>query len=380
MNTTKYNFLSFFYFNIIFFISSICLCFIIDPFCIFHKPIFKNHKFFANEVFMDLGQIETFLAKTNNYDSILIGTSHTENYFANDITQALDSVGTLKLCLSGGYPIELETIMQKAIDTGKVKNVVYGFEIYGFSEPQNTPHNQRVFPYNIYKNKYLSLFNIQTIKISIKLLLEHIYPRLRLHFSWTSYKNLNTLYYYWHENSIKKMHEDFICDENLLKLKENLPNNEDYFINCNYKDVSAINTHLLPILKNNPNINFHIQIIPYSWGWFSNFEKINKAFCLQKYLVKQCQHLSNVKIYGFHNCAFVNNLANYYNESHYQPDINRYMLYAIKHDLHRLTEENINKYEQQMLKNLKSFKIKENYAHMDSLEELIQQNSSKAKL
>ena len=153
MTTAKRNLLSFLYLNIIFYVSTLALCLIVDPFCIFHKPIFKNHRFFANEVFMNLGQIETFLTKTNDYDSILIGTSHTENFYANDITQAFGSVGTLKLCLSGGYPIELETITQKAIDTGKVKNVVYGFEIYGFSEPKNTPHQQRVFPYNVYKNK-----------------------------------------------------------------------------------------------------------------------------------------------------------------------------------------------------------------------------------
>ena len=99
MSAAKRNLLSFFYLNIIFYASILALCLIVDPFCIFHKPIFKKHKFFGNEVFMNLGQIETFLAKTKNYDSILIGTSHTENFYANDITQALDSIGTLKLLL-----------------------------------------------------------------------------------------------------------------------------------------------------------------------------------------------------------------------------------------------------------------------------------------
>jgi len=380
MTTAKRNLLSFLYLNIIFYVSTLVLCHIVDPFCIFHKPIFKNHRFFANEVFMNLGQIETFLAKTNDYDSILIGTSHTENFYANDITQALGSAGTLKLCLSGGYPIELETITQKAIDTGKVKNVVYGFEIYGFSAPKNTPHSQRVFPYNVYKNKYLSLLNIQIIRNSIKLLIFYLYSGLNLHFSWSSYPNLNELYYYWHEDYIQKAHKGFINNKNLLNLEKSLPDNKNYFIDFDYEDFSAINTHLLPILKNNPNINFHLPIIPYSWTWFDNFEKLNKAFCLQNYLVQQCQSLPNVKIYGFHNCTFVNNLANYYNASHYQPDVNRYMLYAIKHNLHRITAENIEKYKQQMLENLSNFKIQESYPQMDSLEDLIQQNASRAKL
>ena len=107
---------------------------------------------------------------------------------------------------------------------------------------------------------------------------------------------------------------------------------------------------------------------------------INESFPNATKVFEQIITLPNVKIYGFYNCTFVNNLANYYNSSHYQPDVNRYMLYAIKHDLHRITVENIEKYEQQMLKNLRNFKIQENYPHMDSLEDLIQQNTSRSKL
>ncbi len=53
------------------------------------------------------------------------------------------------------------------------------------------------------------------------------------------------------------------------------------------------------------------------------------------------------------------------------------MLYSIKHDLHRLTPENIDLYEQRMLENLKKFEIKESYSHMDSLEDLIRQEATK---
>ena len=71
----------------------------------------------------------------------------------------------------------------------------------------------------------------------------------------------------------------------------------------------------------------------------------------------------NVHIYGSHDCKFPHNLANYYNESHYQPDVNRYMMFSIKNNLHILTPENIDLYEQQMLENLKNFEIKESYFH-----------------
>ena len=45
------------------------------------------------------------------------------------------------------------------------------------------------------------------------------------------------------------------------------------------------------------------------------------------------------------------------------------------HFLKMVTAENIDGYEQRMLENLKTFEIKEHYPHMDSLEDLIQQNA-----
>ena len=299
---------------------------------------------------MDLGMIETFLKKTNDYDTILVGTSHTENYLANEITDALNSKGTLKLCLSGGYPVELETIIRKAISSKKIKDIVYGFECYGFSVPANTPHQDRVFPYSLYKNPILFLFDRTSLKNSIK------YLRIQ---KFKYYDDLNKLYYYWDEDNIQSMHKNFVSKENLSDVRRHFPNYKNFVNKKNFNDFSAIDLHLLPLMRENPNINFYIQIIPYSWVWFDSTDKFEKFLSIIDYLVKNSAKFPNVKIYGFHDLKFVGNLRNYYNSSHYQPDVNRYMLYCIKNDLHRLTVDNLEEYEMNMLKNLQSFEIKE---------------------
>ena len=147
-------------------------------------------------MFIDLGEIDTFLKKTNDYDTILIGTSLTENYHANDITKALNSKGTLKLCLSGGYPIELQAITERALPSKKIKNIVWGFDLFTFCEPANTPHQQRIFPYKLYQKnyyKYLLSFDWAFIRQSFKclvLFLQNYNSKFKF------YENLNLLYYY----------------------------------------------------------------------------------------------------------------------------------------------------------------------------------------
>lgn len=346
------------------------LCFIVDPFCIFHKPWFRQAKFFGVEVLMNLGQIESYLKNSVDFDTILVGTSHTENTLGDDVTQAVHGKGSLKLCLSGGRPIELECMIRTALPSKSLKNIVYGFEIYSFRGPANTPHPQREFPYELYRNKLRILFNKQNLKYS-----------LGLSFTKHLYYDLNRLYYYWDWLEIQDMYKKYISEGAVEEYRKCASCFKDYKINRNFNDFSAIETHLLPLIRENPDINFYIPIIPYSWLWFTTPKHLDDAFALQRYLVEKCSAFKNVKIYGFHDTKIVNNIKNYYNFSHYQPDINRYMMHCIEHDLHRLTPENIDAYEQAMLKNLKEFEIDfHKFDRMDTLEDLIEMDKSRENL
>jgi hypothetical protein len=171
------------------------------------------------------------------------------------------------------------------------------------------------------------------------------------------------------------MHRRFVALDALTKCYRydtfQCPNGDEIF--------SAIDTHLIPIIEAHPEIQFHILIIPYSWIYFvsQNSEKTEKAILYQRYLCKQASRFKNTRLYAFHTCQFPNNLANYYHETHYHPDINRYMLYAIQNNRHRLTMENLEQYEQAMIENLKAFEIKDAYPHRDSLEDIIRQEEAK---
>ena len=337
-NTFKKNLLFFVFGVFSLYIGSLALIYVIDPFYIFDSKFFKKDVFLTHGAFLDRGLIESFLDKKDDYDTLLLGSSHFMNTTNRDIEDALKAKGCLRLCLWGASVPELECIARKAISTGKVKNIIWGFEVFNYFEP-----SPRVFPYDIYKNKINSLFYIDHLFGAFSMIAE----KMNLSFV---FKLLNPNY-----------------TINIYKSIEIKP----------FEDCSFIRDHLIPIVRENPNVNFHILIAPNSWIFYKTNDRLDAVFSWQKYLIQHCQDLSNLKIYGFHDCAFVNNLANYFDQSHYRSEVNRYMMFSIKNNLHRLTPENIDLYEQRMLENLKNFEIKEDYSHSDSLEDLIHQEATR---
>ena len=375
-NTFKKNLLFFVFGVFSLYIGSLALIYIVDPFYIFGSKFFKKDIFLSHGAFLDRGLIESFLAKKDDYDTLLLGSSHFMNTTNKDILEALNAKGCLRLCLWGASVPELECIAKKAISTGKVKNIIWGFEVFNYFEP-----SQRVFPYDIYKNKINSLFYIDHLfgtfsMIAEKMNLPFIFKLLNPNYTINIYKNIEDIFYYDDLPYIQRMFSRWTQPQSLAQLQGKYSFMKKYEIKP-FEDCSFIRDHLIPIAKENPNVNFHILIAPNSWVFYKTNARLDAVFSWQKYLVQQCQDLPNVKVYGFHDCAFVNNLANYFDRSHYHPDVNRYMMFSIKNNLHRLTPENIDLYEQRMLENLKSFEIKENYPHMDSLEDLIRQEATK---
>lgn len=53
------------------------------------------------------------------------------------------------------------------------------------------------------------------------------------------------------------------------------------------------------------------------------------------------------------------------------PDINRYMLYAIEKNHHRISLQNLDAYEKAMIDNLKKFEVQDSYPKKDTLTDLI---------
>ncbi len=368
-------------FSVFVLISVTLLNFTVDPFYLFHKPIWKRLIFIRNHVFTNLGQIETFLKKTNDYDTVLIGACYTENFIGEEISEVLNSKGTLKLSLKSAYSCELETIARTALESHKVKKVLWGFDIHTFSQPAHTPCDSRVFPHHLYQKqfeKYFLAFNIQILKESLSAIVYRLSNKK--FFSASFDNNLSDLYYYNADDLqlTQKLYNNFHTLGSLNYIRKRQEAFKDFKYQPSTKAFSAIDEHFIKLVKECPDVEFYVLIVPYSYAYFIELDEqtFNDNLACQRYLIEKCAQYSNVKFYAFHTCEFPQNLGNYFDVTHYHPDINRYMLYTIQKDLHRLSLTNLDAYEKAMLENLYTFEVKDAYPQKDTLADVIQQEAN----
>lgn len=98
--------------------------YLVDPLQFYHKP-FGYRPFFSSEQrYQNPG-----LALHYDYDTIIVGTSMTENFLPSEVGRALGG-HALKLSIRGSTADEQYKIAKLAIDTGKVKQVLWGLDYF----------------------------------------------------------------------------------------------------------------------------------------------------------------------------------------------------------------------------------------------------------
>ena len=147
--------------------------YIVDPFQFFRKPtIFKP--IFAKETYLNAGLIKNY-----DFDSIVIGSSMTENFILDEVKQYMGFDKPIKLSLGGGNMIEYNTFLNNAINKKDIKNILLGFDIFALdSAPSRLPlylYDQN----NINDLKYILNFDLdfsdQLILIVYNFLKECLY-------------------------------------------------------------------------------------------------------------------------------------------------------------------------------------------------------------
>ena len=106
----------------------IALVVIVDPFEIYHRALFYNPPY-ASETQMYSG---AGVAKSYTYDSIIIGSSMTENCRPSIYDDALGG-RFVKLSMNAGQSLDHAKMMEIAFRTHDVRRVVYGMDFFSFS-------------------------------------------------------------------------------------------------------------------------------------------------------------------------------------------------------------------------------------------------------
>ncbi|MGX8716843.1 MAG: hypothetical protein ACSW8C_02540 [bacterium] len=302
---------------------------------------------------MNIGIVNTILPNNPEIDTFIGISSHFQDIPLVPSDKAVNGY------VSSGSYLDFEWLFDKLLSIDSVKHIVYSLELF-WVEPR-------------FQKAFLNTENVllRSINWSFKTILSYLGVKKhegKNHILGWSYR--------WGEPSFQKAQRNFWKEAKEIKLFQNF---EEQKISEEQKATfgEIIDKHILPHVLKAKNKTFHFVIPPYSFIRFLETELTLQYVYLQRLLVEKLSNVENVKIYGFYDCDFVQNLANYYDSHHAQPDIVRFYFYCTKRNWHRLTLDNYDNYEKKMLNALKTFKVKDFYPPMDRFINLVKLEEEK---
>ncbi|MBB6735047.1 copper amine oxidase N-terminal domain-containing protein [Cohnella zeiphila] len=305
---------------------------LIDPLQFYHRAGWYTPRFSTEERYQNPG-----LAKNWDYDTIIIGTSMTENFLPSQVGEQLGGK-VMKLSIEGSTADEHNKIAKVALSTGKVKRVLWGLDY--FSLKSNSADDGYNFPDYLYDDKwwndYPYLFNYsvyQQFFNSIKANLQHLKPQ-----------NLEYLYNWNHAVTYGKA--------KVAKSYAQANVDEVYFgLNEETLDVvqQSFDDNILSLVKAYPDVEFDFYYPPYSVlrqvVWYNtNPGRFGNQLEMRKWMYEQFASLPNVKLYDFQaNSEWTYDLDLYKDLSHHKQDVNSWIAEAIGADdaKYRVTDGNV---------------------------------------
>lgn len=338
----------------------IILLYIYDPLQLYHKPFFRNTTFSSDIRIQAAGVINNY-----NFDSVILGSSMLENTSAKEASDKLDGQW-VNLSLSGSHLNERNVIMKYLFEKKNIYQIIYSLDVFTLNN--STRKHTSSFDF-LYKDSLISplrlYLNFKNPKFIICALTSSTKERCVGKYSlenmtkWIARKHGPFGFENW----------DFKKDR---KFTESILNTQKFYLQHNIDIKSSqqyINTELLDFIKTHPNTKFHLIIPTYSRILYriltldrdSYYNKDNILFskyqAILKWLILETSKYPNVKIYGFDNLEYADNMDNYKDPAHYNIDMNSMQLDAIKNNTHILTPQNMDNYFKTMEEKIRNYNL-----------------------
>ena len=304
----------------------------IDPFYHYHEAWFELPTIMDNAVYQTAGA-----ARNLPYDSVIVGTSMTENFHASWFNEEM-GWNTLKLSYSGARTDDLKAILEQIYADGRGPcNVVMDVNEYQLTVPPDSAYTER--PEYLYDQKVLTdasyLFNQDVLITSM--------DRIADKFAGKE-SNLDTAYT-WEE-------EEYFGASRVLEIERKTRWETKWQIEVNGENAQALSletcegniNNIIPFIEAHPETTFYIFYPPYSmlyWERELMQDSLEEMMQICTYSVERLLGYGNVKIFYFQNeKEIIGDLDNYRDATHYKPIFNRYICECMKTGENLLTKEN----------------------------------------
>ena len=299
---------------------------IVDPFEIYHRAAFYNPPY-ESETQMYSG---AGVAKSYTYDSIIVGSSMTENCRPSVYDDALGG-RFVKLSMNAGQSLDHAKMMDIAFRTHDVRRVVYGMDFFSFSLYYN---NQKAeTPDYLYDdnpfNDVKYLFNKSVLFSSI--------PKALSHIGTPDEDKTRDSMYMWHppempgEAGLRKR----------VNLSAPIPAQHDIARGETFVRL-GLEHNLLPFIRAHRDTTFTVFFPPYSLlYWADQAAQGNLDTCIAQKIIMAETLLQepNVELFDFQAYTdWIENYDLYYDLIHYIAVVNDEMAYMMADDSCRVSD------------------------------------------
>lgn len=283
---------------------------LIDPFEVYHKatafipPITNGTQIYSN----------AGIAKSYSYDSIVIGSSMTENFRPSQL-DSLFGGQFVKLCVNAGSSFNHKQMMDMAFATHDVRRVLYGVDVEALTYFYKTPKCE--MPDYLYDD---DLFNDVSYWFNVSVLTKYI-PQCLATLGQTDPDQLDTMYSWGGLYNYGK-------EAALAGMTFSTQTVEQHDAGEGLSQQSKLNVqyNFLPFLEQHPDTQFIFFFPPYSAAhWYQFYTEGTMEYHLQqkKAVAEALLAYDNVQIYDFQaRTAWICDLNHYIDAKHYGPEIN----------------------------------------------------------
>ena len=300
----------------------------VDPFEIYHQatafipPITNGTQNYSN----------AGIAKSYDYDSVIIGSSMTENFRPSQLDSLLGG-RFVKLCINGGSPFNHAQMMELAFRTHEIKTVFYGFDVEALTYFYKTPKCE--MPEYLYDDDLTNdveyWFNQSVLGKYIPACLKTLGktdPDLRdTMYTW------GDLYPYGKDAALRSL----TIDQTIFAQEDESPEPV-----LSQQSRLNIEHNIIPFVEAHPDTQFIFFFPPYSaarWYEFYRQEQMGYHLNQKEAAIAALLPYENVKIYDFHaQRDWITNLDNYIDTWHYGPWIGDAMVEAVASGQNRITD------------------------------------------
>lgn len=338
----------------------------VDPYHIFHKPIFKNHGFDKKQLFFHAaGMINNYLLDPEeHYNAVVIGSSTASGYNQKLFMEDTDWGRTLNLSISGSNGQHHSLVAKRVLASSSIEHIFldlsyhYAYEDYAI-ENFDTPQSEDPMPQYLYNQSriddYRYIFNKNSFITSINIIFGNFSDfnlDLEANGAWINQKEAVALFF------------DYSTPENIASLLATIPKKRwDLLSEPHRKAITypTIDNRLLPTIM--PYCNTGIDIVlnfsprsRYSITQLDIKNEFYKELYMRRYLVEKTKQCKNFRFFAFETSDDISgDVRNYMDNVHFDKSTFHKILASVSQNKYRLTPENIDQYEIELINKLNAY-------------------------